>query len=373
MTHKIYKKLARHLDNLPGGFPSTESGVELRILEKLFSPEEAQFALYLSLIPEEAHVIARRAGVAVEDAARRLSSMALKGLINRMDAEGKPPLYLAAQYAIGIWEAQVNTLDEDLARMMEEYGPTLIREAWKKPQLRTIPVNRSLAGELKVMTYENAEELLRDVKKCVVAPCICRKERKLLGQGCDKPMETCLVFNSAATYYLRNGLGREISRAEALDVLKQADEAGLVLQPTNAKKVVNICCCCGDCCGVLRVLKTFPKPADMVSSAFSAVTDPEKCTGCGICEERCQMDAVRLIDGTASVDADRCIGCGLCVSTCPTQAVTLIRKAEADQSEIPRNVVASWMELGRSRGKLKPSRLAIMQVKSKVDRLLATK
>lgn len=373
MTHGIYKQLARHLDNLPGGFPATDSGVELRILEKLFSPDEAQFAPHLSLIPEEAHVIARRARLSVEETAQRLESMALKGLINRMEAEGKPPLYLAAQYAIGIWEAQVNTLDEDLARLMEEYGPTLIQEAWKKPQLRTIPVHRSLNSELKVMTYENAEELVRHVKKYVVAPCICRKERRLLNEGCDKPLETCLVFNSAATYYLRNGLGREINREEALDILKQADKAGLVLQPTNAQKVVNICCCCGDCCGVLRVLKTFPKPAVMVSSAFSAVTDPEKCTGCGICEERCQMDAIRVLDGTATVDADRCIGCGLCVSTCPTRAVALIRKAEADQPEVPRNVVSSWLELGRSRGKLSPGRLAIMQVKSKMDRLLATK
>lgn len=373
MTHKIYKELARHLDNLPGGFPATDSGVELRILEKLFSPQEARFALHLTLIPEGTHVIAKRAKLPLEEASQQLEALALKGLINRMEAEGKPPLYLASQYVVGIWEAQVNTLDKELALLMEEYGPALISEAWKKPQLRTIPVKQSLNSELKVMTYENAEELLGKVKKCVVAPCICRKEYQLLGKGCDKPMETCLVFNSAANYYLRNGLGREISREEALEILKQADKAGLVLQPTNAKKIVNICCCCGDCCGVLRVLNTFPKPAAMVSSAFSAVTTPDRCTGCGICQERCQMQAVQLSDDIAVVNTDRCIGCGLCVSTCPADAIALVRKDDTDQPEIPVNVAASWMELGRSRGKLGPGRLAMMQVKSKMDRLLATK
>ena len=104
MDDGIYKKLARHLDNLPAGFPPTESGVELRILRRLFSPEEARLACHLTLIPEEAPVIARRAKIPLAETSRRLEEMALKGLIFNMTPNGRPTLYMASQYVIGIWE-----------------------------------------------------------------------------------------------------------------------------------------------------------------------------------------------------------------------------------------------------------------------------
>ena len=92
MTEKIYQKLAKHLDNLPGGFPSTDTGVEFRILKRLFTPEEAEFALYLTLIPEESRVVARRANVSTREASQRCEAMAQKGLIYRIDADGDPPI-----------------------------------------------------------------------------------------------------------------------------------------------------------------------------------------------------------------------------------------------------------------------------------------
>ncbi len=373
MPEEIYQKLAKHLDNLPGGFPPSNTGVEFRILKRLFTPEEAEFALYFTLIPEESSVVARRAKVSTQEASRRCETMAQKGLIYRIDAQRGQPVYMAAQYAIGIWEFHVNDLDEGLAKDMEEYIPFLFKEAWKKPQLRTIPVNKSVSGELKVMTYENAEALVKNVDNAVVAPCICRREFSLLGKGCDKPRETCLVFGQAAEYYQRNGLGREIDRQEVLDTLKSAEQAGLVLQPTNAKEIVNICCCCGDCCGVLRSLKGYPKPASLASSSFFAVINTETCEGCGVCEDRCQMEAVQRKDEKTSVDIDRCLGCGLCVSTCPTDSMTLARKPESDQPDVPKDVIKATIELGRARGKLNLGNLIMMLVKSKVDRLLASK
>jgi len=194
-----------------------------------------------------------------------------------------------------------------------------------------------------------------------------------LGKGCDKPEETCLVFDTAAAYYQRNGLGREIDGQEVLDILKKAEEAGLVLQPTNAKEIVNICCCCGDCCGVLRSLKAYPKPASLTATSFFAVVDTGICEGCRVCEDRCQMAAVQHVGGKASVDMDRCIGCGLCVPTCPTESMTLARKPESDQPDVPGDIIKATIELGRARGKLSLGDLITMQVKSKVDRLLASK
>jgi Na+-translocating ferredoxin:NAD+ oxidoreductase subunit B len=365
----VYRKLASHLDNLPGGFPSAESGVELRILRRLFSPHEAELALHVSLLPETAPVLARRAGITLDDATRRLAEMARKGLIYELAPEKGAMTYAAAQFVIGIWELHVNALDPELIRDFDEYLPTLAREALKFPQLRTIPVNRSLDARLIVMPYESAEALVRKATKILVAPCICRRERHLAGEACRAPEEACLLFDMGAEIYERNGLGRLIGHEEALAILARAEEAALVLQPGNSQEPMNICCCCGCCCGVLRSIKSHPNPATLTSSPFVASFSPEECSVCGDCLDRCQMGALRLDAGAIDLDEGRCIGCGLCVSKCPTGSLTLTRKPVSAQSKVPKNGIAAAMQLGKARGKLGPADLALMMVKSKLDRL----
>jgi NAD-dependent dihydropyrimidine dehydrogenase PreA subunit len=363
----IYKKLAEYLDDMPGGFPATESGVELRILRRLFTPEEAELNIRLTVIPEEPAKIAKRLRLPGEETARRLEEMALKGLILRRPSKEGPPQYMAWQFVIGIWEYHVNSLDEGLARDMAEYIPRLLDvETWRKvPQLRTIPVGRSIPVEHAVMPYEVADKLVRSHKRILVAPCICRRERKLVGEGCDRPEESCLVFGSGADFYLKNGLGRMISQEEALNILAEADRAGLVLQPNNAQKAGNICCCCGCCCGVLRTIKKYPRPADIVSSAFRVSVDRDSCDGCGVCLERCQMQALQLIDDRVSAELGRCIGCGLCVTTCPTHSLTLERKPSFEQPAVPETMTKTYIKLARTRGKLKPGRILNMWLKTK--------
>lgn len=195
----------------------------------------------------------------------------------------------------------------------------------------------------------------------------------MVGKGCKKPEESCLVFGLAADYYQQNGIGRVINREEALNILKKADEAGLVLQPSNAQKIVNICCCCGCCCQVLKTLKRFPGPASLFSTSFVANNHAETCEGCGVCVDRCQMEALRLEDDVAALDVDRCIGCGLCVSTCPTHSITLVRKPAVGQAGVPKNMIKASIKLGKERGKLSSLGLVKMNLKSKLDRLLASR
>jgi Pyruvate/2-oxoacid:ferredoxin oxidoreductase delta subunit len=372
MALDVYQKLARHLDSLPGGYPATDSGVELRILKRLFTPEQALLATKLTMIPERDAVVARRAGLAVAECARRLDQMSDAGLILSFK-QGGHTHYMAAQYVIGIWEYHVNKLDPELIREMREYIPALFdMKVWQAaPQLRTIPVGRSLQAGHEVMAYEQAEAIIKSQKHILVAPCICRKEHTLMGQGCGKPEEACLVFGVGVQYYQKNGLGRVIDQEEALAILKQADKAGLVLQPSNAQKVINICCCCGCCCHVLKSIKRHPRPVEIVASSFAAELDEAACTGCGVCVERCQMEALTQAGKKekAVLDAGRCIGCGLCVTTCPGKALKLKRKPQA--RPVPKNVVENYLNLGRARGKMKTHQLAWMQLKSKVDRLLA--
>ena len=351
MSEEVYAYLARHLDDLPGGFPSTESGVELRILKRLFSPEQAELAVRLTITPEAAGAIAERSGLDIEETAKRLEVMARKGLIFSIEERGRPALYQAASYIFGIWEFQLNNLNKEFARDMDEYAPTLGVEISKFPQLRTIPVGRSIPASAEVFPHEGAGELVQERKKILVAPCICRRKTKTQGAGCDKPEETCLIFDQWAEYYHRNGLGRIIGKDEALEILKKADEAGLVLQPSNSKEPGWICCCCSCCCGAVKRLKAHPKPASIVVNSFICQVDPETCQGCRVCIDRCPTHAHEIVDDRVAYLPERCIGCGLCTTTCPSGAATMIRKPENQHPSIPQTVMDNRVILAQVRGK----------------------
>ncbi len=354
MDNDVYHRLARHLDNLPAGFPPTESGVEIKILKKLFLPEEARISAFLTMKQEPAASIAARAGMDEEKAALLLENMSKKGLIFRKTKKGEF-FYMAAQFVIGIWEYHVNDLDRELIEYFNSYVPHLIHNSWAKQktqQLRVVPVNQSVDADIQVAPYEQAEKIIQDQSGIVLAPCICRKEHKMMGKGCGAPEETCLIFSTAADYYKENGLGRRISRQEALDLLKEAQKAGLVLQPSNAKKAVNICMCCGCCCQILKNIKALPAPARAVRTNYYARVDENDCTACFACVQRCPMDAISM-DETAQINLLRCIGCGLCVSGCDSGAIRLMSKPENERYEPPDTLIQTYIRLARERGRLK--------------------
>jgi electron transport complex protein RnfB len=260
-SEDIYRRLARHLDDLPAGFPPTQSGVELRILRRLFTEDEAALAVLLSVLPEGPESVARRAELPVAETARRLEVMSRKGLIYRHADKGAGFRYSANQYVIGIWEYQVNRLEPELVRDMDEYMETLMIEgSWKaSPQLRTVPIMQVIPVRREILAHEAAGEMLAAHERFLIAPCICRRERTLMGDGCGKILDACLIMGGGVEYYEQNGIGRVIDREEALAILKRADAEGLVLQPSNAKRIANICMCCGCCCGVLRTIKKHPR------------------------------------------------------------------------------------------------------------------
>ncbi|KPK86683.1 MAG: hypothetical protein AMS27_04400, partial [Bacteroides sp. SM23_62_1] len=325
MSADVYEKLADYLDSLPAGFPGTESEVELRILKRLFSPDEAALAMHLTLIPESPAVIAYRAEIGIEEAERRLNEMDRKGLIFSVQIRNKPVRYRIDQFIVGIWEGQVNNLTPELVNDFEEYLPFFIDlDVWQKiPQLRTIPVGESIDSWTEIMAYEQADKIVSTHTKFAVLNCICRQEQHILGKGCGKPLESCLSFGRAAEHSIHIGKSREITREETFEILRRAEKNGLVLQTANARDSVFICTCCGCCCGVLRSIKRDPKPAGRVSSPFTVKFVQDTCAGCGTCIERCQMDAFYLHNNKVILNPDRCIGCGLCVTTCTTGSLSL--------------------------------------------------
>jgi Pyruvate/2-oxoacid:ferredoxin oxidoreductase delta subunit len=349
MNDDVYFKLREFLDNLPGGYPATDSGVEIKILKKLFTSEQAHIALHLKQKPEPTFLIARRLKMKRAELAEKLEVMAKEGLIYRVRLAGRP-LYMALQFIVGIFEFHLNTLDRELAELVEEYLPYIAKswEGIKTNQLRVVPVESSISTAPAISTYNDIRTLLKKKKLLAVAPCICQKESSLLGKECTRTPERCLVFDQAAQHYIENGLGRQISRQELDDILARGEQEALVLSPTNAKDIANICMCCGCCCGILRLYKSFPKPAEHVQSAYQACIDPDLCTVCGMCLERCQMEAINEREETFEVDLERCIGCGLCVSACPADAISMVAKPEP--APLPKDFFAQQKQIARERG-----------------------
>jgi len=353
MSENIYKQLAEHLDRLPIPFPATDSGVELRILKRWFTPEEAEIALSMNGYPEAVPVIAERLGKKPDAMQPILADMSKKGLIFRI-SKGEKQFYNIVPLAEGMWEFHMNSNDKEILQDLREYIDYFMEKSWygtPTTQHRIIPISQSLSGNQDIMSYDQAEAIIKSQTKISVAHCICRKEHKLLGQGCNHLSEACMAFGTGAYFYIDNGLGREISQEEALKILHKAMDSGLVLQPGNGKKVWGICMCCGCCCGLLKALKKMDKPAAVAHTSFYAEVLVDNCTACGLCGERCPMDAIN-IDDTAIVNRDRCIGCGVCVGTCSVDAVELRQKDEAHRYVPPADVTEMQMKIARERGLL---------------------
>ena len=353
-SDELYRALQRHLDRMPVAYPATESGVEIRILKRLFTEDEARLALCLSAIPETLRTIHRRMRQMTLDELRgALDRLADKGCIRKFPGK-TGPVYGKSPLVLGMYEDQVNRLTPELERdfrayMVEAFG----REAFgstRTPQMRTVPVHKSIPVEHPIATYNDIRKIVEEMAgPFAVIPCVCRQGRALTGEPCKQTSASrnCLMFGRAATMMTAKGIAEPVSREEMLDFLDRADREGLVLQPGNTTDLLFACCCCGCCCGVLTTAKKLPKPADFFQSDFLAAVDREKCQSCGTCVTRCQMDAIAQDDGPAVVTEERCIGCGLCVTTCPSEALSLGRKERRPPP--PKDMPALYMKMLKER------------------------
>ncbi len=353
MKNTIFRRLQKRLDKYSLGFPATDSGVEIAILERLFSEEDAAMFLDLTPILETPESVAMRVNRPVDDIAVHLEDMAKRGLLFRLQ-KGDSIKYGAIPFVHGLIEFQVKRIDRDMAKLFEDYYEAGFNNAFIESSdtfLRTIPVHESIDVQQKVASYDDACEILRNAKTIVVTDCICRKLNGLIDKGCGKPLEACFMFGSMAQYYLDHELGRQIDYDEAIRILAKAREAGLVTQPATAQNPSGMCNCCGDCCAILSTLNKLPNPADFIFSNHFAVVHQEDCTGCETCIDRCQMGAIAMNDNDlAEINLDRCIGCGLCVTSCPTEAIELVPKSEEKQRIPPASGVDQMIAMANKRG-----------------------
>lgn len=342
----VYRRLAARLDALPHGFPRTPGGVELRILQKIFSPEDAALAARLVPMPETVEELARRLHLQADALGQRLEGMAARGQILAARRDGQTT-YMLAPFVVGIYEFQLGRMDAELAGLFEEYAPALVRElGGSRPALaRVVPVGARIEAKAEVLRYESVRELLSRARSFRLMECICRKEQALVGHPCTHTRETCLSFSSApddSAGPLPEGFGRPISHAEALAVLDQCEREGLVHCTYNVQRQhMFVCNCCSCCCGFLRGLKEFGAPHLLLRSNFVASVDAQACAACGDCLGRCPMEALRLEGDGCLVDGARCLGCGVCTVDCPTDAISLAPRPPAERDQPPATL-AAW-------------------------------
>ena len=328
-----YEKLREFLDQFPIGFRKTPSGVEYKILKRLFTEEEAELATFLTIRPERARTIARRIGKDANIIKEKLESMAKKGLIFRSHRDDQI-LYNSAPFMIGLYEYSVKKIDKELAQLYKQYYQEAGLDeigASNVPGFKVIPLEETIQTGTTLYPYQMLKESIKNARVIAVTDCICRREAQLLGHGCDHPIETCLSFGVAAEFYIENGMGRKISAEEAIRIIKEADDSGLVHAGANSKHLSNICNCCPCCCVSMKGMTQYGlNKQKYMNAIFESTIDGDKCIACGNCVERCPVKAIAL-DEIAIVDRDLCLGCGLCASICTENSIHLKVRDDVDE------------------------------------------
>jgi ferredoxin len=352
MSGDVYERLAAALDGLANGFPRTESNVELRILGRVFTPDEAAVAAALTGRPAPAEDVARRAALEPPQVAATLESLAERGVIWTGRVDGALG-YRLAPFVVGFYEAHMlEGRDAEFARLVEEYfcggGAAGIMSA--QPAIHRVLPARGATEMEWVLPYDDVRVILGKATSFRVETCVCRLQQDELGtRRCDFPLEACLWFSYAESEDEASGISHE----EALALLDEAERVGLVHTVSNvASGIGYVCNCCGCCCGLLRGINEWGIEHSVAQANYFAEIDPLTCTACGTCIERCQVHAIRDEDGVSIVDREHCIGCGLCVTGCPDDVPRLLRRPEAEEIHPPADFAAWEQERLRRRGLL---------------------
>ncbi len=336
--NKDYESLANELDKIPNGFPRTKSGVELKLLAKLFSPEDAALAATLRMDPKSLKEIAQENSIEEQEAKSKLISMVKRGLIDIQREEGVGFVFHLIPFVVGFYERQNAKIDKEFAELFELY----YHEAFHGTMLsqpsvhRIIPLEKAIPVDIDVMPYEKASTYLDQAQSWGVLDCICRVQKKLIGQACDHTVKNCLVFSPKSGAFKKSEEIVTLTREQALEVLAEADREGLIHSVNNAQsEVYYVCNCCTCSCGVLRGMVEYGSQNSIARSDFYALVEEDQCTGCEACLDRCAFNAMTMVDGICEVDRVSCYGCGLCIDTCETEALSLIQKSPEELTSPP--------------------------------------
>jgi ferredoxin len=337
LTMHNYRNLQSRMDRSIPGIYDTDTLYEL--LSILFTDEEARLCSVMPLTHFTRSDIAKIWNKTEEEAEAVLQSLASKGLVFYGEHDGVKE-YLLSPPVLGFFEFSLMRTDGkfDRKRLSELYHRYINLEEGFITQFSNInpPMTRVFVQEdavkdmeSEVLSYERASEGINQAAFITVGTCFCRHKMEHMGMACDNPQDVCLTFNDIAKELAEQGIAREISKSEALEILNLCIGKGLVQIGDNRKgELAIICNCCGCCCDILLAYKKLGSTSLINPTNYIASVDAESCTGCGSCASRCPVDAISVDGGKAVVNRKVCLGCGVCTRFCPSKACRLERRPE---------------------------------------------
>lgn len=362
-TDEKYKKAARAIIKA-GGTPLPISDTLLEILKHIIEEDELDFVMaFKRKASQTMEQLKESSNLPEEEILKKAESLAKKGVIfNQPSSKGIMVYRLLPFVNVGIFEYQfmkklefseeekelAGLFDRLFDELKQSFGSN--REAILKlketlpPVDRTIPFKDNLATgkEIRVEVNESIEvpeetiipaqdigKLIEKFDDITVAYCFCRHHKDLSGEPCKQTdlRETCFTFGKSARHVMQQGFGRRVSREEALEIMRRAEEDGLIHKAFHpnfdiTKDEVSVCNCCKCCCA--NSLERAIAPI-VNTNNYVASVDQSICIGCGTCVEKCPMGAIELnADNTAEREEEKCIGCGICAHFCPENAISLL-------------------------------------------------
>lgn len=358
MNDNVYKEMLEVMKKRRGLYAGADIPEFYDMVQALFTPEEAEINNAMPRGPFTASDMAKIMERDENGLKQFLEAMADKGLCGALNVEGVQ-YYRALPFMIGIFEYQFmpgKTTDRDKknAKLIHAY-----KEAYESstgpreltfPATRVITVDKKIEAGNKVHTYDQMKTYIDKNENIAVATCFCRHEAKLLGLDThDMPMDVCMSFGPMAEYVIERLGGKRLTKEEAMNVLDMSEDAGLIHMSRNTTDNIDFVCNCDRWhCDMVKTVMKQPKPALFFNSGFEPVFDPELCTACETCIDRCPPQALMMSDeDLPTVDMDLCFGCAACATGCPSDAINMVAKPgfpepPKDMKELKEAIVASF-------------------------------
>ncbi len=366
--HRDYRLLQERFDRHVTGAPASPTFT--KILELLFTPDEASVVRRFPSIPTPLSKLAQKLNMQEDRLSDMIQSLAHRGLV--IDIEHKGKQYVALPpVVIGFFEYTFMRTRKDapmaeIARLFEKYmfeDDRFSRAVFQKQtQLgRSMVREESLpqGDHIEILDWERASHVVKNASAHAVSLCACRHKAEHLGKACDHDQNNCLSFGSAAEVLVHNGLAKSITVSESMRLLEQSKAAGLAQTGDNVQnKLSYICNCCGCCCGMIEAIKTFDINNAIVSSNWIVEIDEATCDGCAECETACPVDAIEMVKyekngrkrQRAVRDAEVCLGCGICPTVCKSGSATM--QTREQRVFTPENSFDKYARMAIERGKL---------------------
>lgn len=365
MSEAKYKKVAQVIVKaglLP--FPINETLLE--ILKLLIEEDELDFIMaFKRKHSQTMEELKKRSKMSEDEILKKVESLASKGVIfNQPNRNGVMVYRLLPLMMVGPFEyifmsklthserekrfaTLFATLFNEAKAFIQDHLDTFTPIFQKLPPIdRTVAIlDKSVSGNEilisvneivetpieQIITAQKIEELIEKFDEIAIGHCFCRHHKDLLGNSCKitNLRENCFVMGKSARYISEQGFGRIISKEEALKILKDSEEAGLVHKAFHthedlSKDETSICNCCADCCATFELWREGVLPLINATNYLASVNE-DICVGCATCVEKCPVKAIELNDDNkAVVTKTYCIGCGICAHFCPEGVISLL-------------------------------------------------